>query len=187
MKYTLIFCALLSGCTAANRHWSETDAWAADLTYYQFCVQSAITAPDSSKGSLLLNELRRRQARGSFDLENCATVGSAKAREIAEFKASTDAFFRGVGTVIGVGLAVGVAGAVGYYGGTAPATVYIPPQPARQPVPPPIPYVPSYGLLSATPSTTPEAGYFMTTCRYIASPTVIRVQTGTPCPPTVPQ
>ncbi len=42
-------------------------------------------------------------------------------------------------------------------------------------------------LLSSAPSDVPEAGYFITICRYVDSPTIVRVQKGYPCPPTVPQ
>lgn len=186
MKHALLVCVLLTGCTAANRHWSETAEWAADLTYYQFCVQSAITSPNTDKGRLLLNELRRRQARGAFDIEDCVTIGSARAREIAEFKASTDAFFRGVGTVIGVGLAAGIVGAAGYYGGRAPVAPYVPPLPARQPVPAVVPYVPiplSYPLLTQF----TNQAFTQKTCAYSGTQTVILMQPHESCPASVPR
>jgi len=138
------------------------------------------------EGTLRLNELRQRQAREPFDLNECARVGATKARELQDFKEKTDELFRGVGTVIGVGIAIGVVGAAGYYSASrAPVPLYSPP--ASQPVPPPTLYAPSKPPLSATPDNVPVAGYFMTTCRYLGSPTVIRVQTGYPCPASVAQ
>lgn len=186
MKRFMVYsCMALTGCSSANLHWSETPAWASDLTYSQFCTQSAITPPESDKGRLLLNELRRRQERTPFNVEDCAALGANKARELAEYKAKTDAFFRGVGTVIGVGLAVGVVGAAGYYGGARSSRPLVIAQ--SPPAPPPVPYTPPLPITFPLLTQTVNQAFTQKVCTYGGTSTVIVVQPYQSCPASVPQ
>ena len=136
----------------------------------------------------IVDELNLRISRGEFTIQQCREAGDAEEkRQIAAASGAN------AGVAYQLGHAIGSRGRVmsTYPPTPTPAPNYAPIPPSKPYTPPapfvPIPYVPSYTLLSATPSNVPEAGYFMTTCRYVGSPTVIRVQTGYPCPASVQQ
>ena len=180
-------CMMLNGCTAANFHWSETPAWAADLNFEGLCVQSAISQGESDKGRLLISELRKRQSRGPFDMEECARVGQKRARELAEFKYKSDEFMRGVGTVMGVAIGVAAVGAAGYYSGRA----QVPYVPLVIPQAPSAPYVAERPRVPMPPISTlirqdVNNSFSNKKCVYAGTSSVMFIQPHETCPPNLP-
>lgn len=180
-------CMTLNGCTAANFHWSETPAWAADLNFEGLCVQSAITQAESDKGRLLISELRKRRSSGPFDMEECVRSGQKRARELAEFKNKSDEFMRGVGTAMGVAIGVAAVGAAGYYSGRA----QVPYVPLVIPQTPSAPSVATRPGLPVPPVTTLirqdiNNSFSNKKCVYAGTSSVMFVQPHETCPPNLP-
>lgn len=187
IAFSTAICMTLNGCTAANFHWSETPAWAADLNFEGICVQSAITPGESDKGRLLISELRKRQWSGSFDMDECARTGQKRARELAEFKQKSDDFFRGVGTVMAIAIGVAAVGAVGYYSGRAQAP-YVPPVISQVPSAPYLSLPPSVPLTPITTLVRQEFNNSFSSkkCVYSGTSSVMLVQPHETCPPNLP-
>jgi hypothetical protein len=123
----------------------------------------------------IVDELNLRISRGEFTMAQCREAGDAEEkRQIAEAAGQYG------GVAYQLGYAIGSRGRGPYQPSTPPAR-------QSAPMPAPIPVSTEKPLLGWTQDAAPVAGYFMITCRYNASTTVIKVQLGTPCPASVPQ
>ena len=184
----LLAVAMLAGCASAPRQLPR--ATASDLASADdksVCLAGNLYPNTHADAHIVKAEYMKRLNGGRFTHQQCAQFYAGVMRNKQQSEAESAAAWSDVAYQLGQTI-----GSRGRVMSTYPPTPTAAPTPPSKPYTPtapfvPTPYVPSYTLLSATPSNVPEAGYFMTTCRYVGSTTVIRVQTGTACPASVPQ